>query len=73
MLERWGGNWLIVVVDGAEYLFAYLSDDGRGVHNAIWCGSAFLALPQHSNLAMSLRASVSLERMPERRCVHRMK
>lgn len=62
MLERWGGNWLIVVVDGAEYLFAYMSDDGRSVHNAIWCGSSFLALPQHCNLAMSLRASV-LERL----------
>ncbi len=62
MLDRWGGNWLIVVVDGAEYLFAYLSDDGRTVHNAIWCASAFLALPQHSNLTMSLRASL-LERM----------
>lgn len=58
MLDRWGGNWLIVVVDGAEYLFAYMSDDGRTVHNAIWCASAFLALPQHSNLAMSLRASL---------------
>lgn len=62
MLKRWSGNWLIVVVDGAEYLFAYLSDDGRTVSNAIWCGSAFLALPQHSNLAMSFRACI-LEQM----------
>lgn len=58
MLERWQGQWLIVVVDGAEYLFAFLSDDGKSVHNAIWCGSAFLALPQHSNLAHSFRASL---------------
>lgn len=58
MLERWHGQWLIVVVDGAEYLFAFLSDDGKTVHNAIWCGSAFLALPQHSNLAHSFRASL---------------
>lgn len=58
MLERWRGDWLIVVVDGAEYLFAFIGEDGRTVHNAIWCGSAFMALPQHSNLALSFRASI---------------
>jgi sugar-specific transcriptional regulator TrmB len=58
MLERWWGNWLIVVVDGAEYLFAFLSDDGQVAYNGIWCGSAFLALPQHSNLALAFRASI---------------
>lgn len=58
MLDRWQGHWLIVVVDGAEYLFAFLSDDGKSVRNAIWCGNAFLALPQHCNLAHSFRASI---------------
>lgn len=58
MLQRWRGNWLIVVIDGAEYLFAFLSDDGASVRNAIYCGSAFLALPQHSNLALAFRASI---------------
>jgi sugar-specific transcriptional regulator TrmB len=60
-LGRWQGQWLIVVVDGAEYLFAYMSEGGTTVHNAIWCGSAFLALPQHSNLALSFRASIMEE------------
>lgn len=58
MLGRWRGDWLVVVVDGAEYLFAFIAEDGRTVHNAIWCGSAFMALPQHSNLALSFRASI---------------
>jgi HTH-type transcriptional regulator, sugar sensing transcriptional regulator len=58
MLGRWRGDWLVVVVDGAEYLFAFIGEDGRTVHNAIWCGSAFMALPQHSNLALSFRASI---------------
>ena len=58
MLERWSGSWLVMVVDGSEYLFAYIGEDGRSVHNAIWCGSAFLALPQHSNLALALRGSL---------------
>ena len=61
MITRWQGNWLIIVVDGAEYLFAFLSDDDQVVHNAIWCGSAFMALPQHSNLAHSFRASMMEE------------
>jgi Predicted transcriptional regulators len=58
MLGRWEGQWLILVVDGAEYLFAYLTADGLSVQKAIWCGSVFLSLPQHSNLALAFRASV---------------
>ena len=58
MLGRWPGDWLIVVIDGAEYLFAFIGEDGGTVHNAIWCESAFMALPQHSNLALSFRASI---------------
>ena len=66
MLERWSGNWLIVVVDGSEYLSAYIGEDGNTIQNAIWCKSAFLSLPQHSNLAMSMRACI-LEQMLEDR------
>lgn len=58
MLNRWHGQWLILVVDAAEYLFAYLTADGERVQKAIWCGSAFLSIPQHSNLALAFRASV---------------
>ena len=31
MLGRWAGQWLILVVDGAEYVFAYLNADGVSV------------------------------------------
>jgi sugar-specific transcriptional regulator TrmB len=58
MLGRWQGQWLILVVDGAEYVFAYLNADGVSVQKAIWCGSVFLSIPQHSNLALAFRASV---------------
>ena len=57
-LRRWPGQWMIVVVDGAEYMFAYLNEEATVVHQAIWCGSAFLALPQHSNLAIAFRAAI---------------
>jgi sugar-specific transcriptional regulator TrmB len=57
-LRRWPGQWMIVVVDGAEYLFAYMNEEATVAQQAIWCGSAFLALPQHSNLAIAFRAAI---------------
>jgi sugar-specific transcriptional regulator TrmB len=58
MLRRWQGQWLILVVDAAEYLFAYLTADGLSVQKAIWCGSVFLSGPQHFNLALAFQFSV---------------
>ena len=58
MLRRWQGQWLILVVDAAEYLFAYLTADGLSVQKAIWCGSVFLSGPQHFNLALAFQYSV---------------
>jgi sugar-specific transcriptional regulator TrmB len=55
MTERWKGHWLIVVVDGAEYLQAFLGSDLKTVQVANWCGSAFLAIPQHNFLANTFR------------------
>lgn len=54
-LERWPGQWTCVVVDGSEYLFAYLNGPGTEVHQAIWSASPFLAWLQHSYLSQSLR------------------
>jgi HTH-type transcriptional regulator, sugar sensing transcriptional regulator len=56
-LERWQGQWLCLVVDGAEYLFAYLDTNGTHVHQAIWSQSAFLAWIQYGNMANALLAS----------------
>lgn len=59
---RWQGQWLCLVIDGAEYLFAYLSADGKYVHQAIWSASSFLAWLQHGNLVDAMLAS-ELERL----------
>lgn len=59
---RWQGQWLCLVIDGAEYLFAYLSANGKYVHQAIWSGSSFLAWLQHGNLVDALFAC-ELERL----------
>lgn len=60
--ERWRGQWLCLVIDGAEYLFAYLDEDGSKVRQAIWSRSAFLAWIQYGNMASALLAS-ELERL----------
>ena len=48
VLQRWQGQWVCLMVDGAEYLFAYLDANGKAVHQAIWSESAFLSWVHHS-------------------------
>ncbi|MCG8605419.1 hypothetical protein MJD09_10525 [bacterium] len=43
VLRRWSGQWLNVVVDGAEYLLAFLTPDAEQVYQAVWSGSAYLS------------------------------
>lgn len=58
MMDRWSGQWLIVVADASEFLCAFMGNGGETVHNSIWSTSAFLSVPQHSSLALAFRASV---------------
>ncbi len=37
------GQWVILIVDGAEFLLTFLEPDGVGVHQAIWSGSTCLS------------------------------
>lgn len=43
LMDAFSGQWIILVVDGAEYLLAFLSRDGRQLQQAVWTGSPFLA------------------------------
>ena len=43
VLGRWPGEWVNLVVDGAEHLLAFLAPDGDGVNQAVWSGSAYLS------------------------------
>jgi sugar-specific transcriptional regulator TrmB len=47
-LRRWPGQWLNVVTDGREHLLAFLTSDARGLHQAVWSGSAYLSWVYHS-------------------------
>ncbi|MBX7220209.1 MAG: TrmB family transcriptional regulator [Blastocatellia bacterium] len=51
---RWPGQWVNLVVDGRECLLAFLTEDGRGVHQAIWSGSPYLSWVYHSAVASEL-------------------
>jgi sugar-specific transcriptional regulator TrmB len=57
-LSRWPGQWLCLVVDGAEHLFAYMNRAGTTVHQAIWSASAFLGSLHHSNIVGSMRGQL---------------
>jgi sugar-specific transcriptional regulator TrmB len=48
VLKRWPGQWLNLVTDGRESLLAFLTRDGKGVHQALWSGSAYLSWVYHS-------------------------
>jgi sugar-specific transcriptional regulator TrmB len=62
---RWPGDWLNLVVDGREFLIAFLTHDGTSVHQAIWSGSPYLAWAYHSALSSELILNV-LEDLIER-------
>ena len=47
-MARWPGQWVNLVVDGAQYLLAFLTADGRQVYQAVWSGSAYLSWVYHS-------------------------
>jgi hypothetical protein len=51
--EPWSGEWLTLVVDGAEYLLAVFSAD-QALHQGVWSSSRFLAWVYHSGLASEI-------------------
>jgi sugar-specific transcriptional regulator TrmB len=55
--ERWPGEWLNMVADGAGYVHAFLTLDGEHVHQAVWSESAYLAWVYHSALWSELALS----------------
>ncbi len=60
IIASWPGQWINVVVDGREHLFAFLTADGGEVHQAIWSGSAYLSWVVHSALAAEITLAAIL-------------
>ncbi len=62
---RWPGQWLNMVVDGAQILLSFLSEDATSVHQAVWSGSPFLSWVYHVSLSWEItgtRVEEALER-----------
>jgi sugar-specific transcriptional regulator TrmB len=54
VLARWQGEWLNLVVDGAEHLLALFDTSLTEVHQAIWSGSPYLSWMYHGALSAEL-------------------
>jgi len=58
ILKRWPGQWLNLVVDGQEFLLAFLNSDGQQVHQAVWSSSLYLSWVYYSALSAELSLGV---------------
>ena len=52
--RRWPGEWLNLVIDGAEYVHAYIDRDNREIVQAAWTNNVQLALVYHSAVLAEL-------------------
>jgi sugar-specific transcriptional regulator TrmB len=60
VLERFRGDQLVLVVDGKEFLVAFLPHDPHETIEAVWVNSAFVAIILHNGIA----ADVVLHGLP---------
>ncbi len=42
-MDTWNSQWMALFVDGRQFLLAHLSQDEKGVYEAIWSANLFLA------------------------------
>ncbi len=54
VLRKWPGQWTNGVVDGREYLVAYLSADGSTVNQAMWSSSPVLSMIYYQGFVREL-------------------
>ncbi|MFH2035767.1 MAG: helix-turn-helix domain-containing protein [Candidatus Zixiibacteriota bacterium] len=57
LIERWPGLWANGVVDGEEYLLAFLTKDGADVIQAVWSNNYFLSWIYYGAIVEELKAS----------------
>lgn len=56
-LQRWPGQWANGVVDGREYVLAFLADECRAVRQAYWSASPYVAMIYHQGLISEMTVS----------------
>jgi sugar-specific transcriptional regulator TrmB len=60
VMAQYPGQWLILIMDGAELLIASLDANGRDVHQAIWSSSVTLSWMFHCSFAAEILMSILL-------------
>ena len=54
IIKRWPGQWINLVADCNEYMLAFLTSDGKDLHQAIWSASPYFACVYHSALGAEM-------------------
>jgi HTH-type transcriptional regulator, sugar sensing transcriptional regulator len=54
LVDRYPGEWIILVIDGAELVIASLARDRRSLHQAIWTESPTLSWIVHTSFAAEM-------------------
>ncbi len=53
-METWNSQWMALFIDGRQFLLAHLSQDEKGVYEAIWSANLFLARAFYSYINSDL-------------------
>jgi sugar-specific transcriptional regulator TrmB len=72
IMERYPGQWVIMIVDGGEQLLAFLTPDGKGVHQAVWSSSAFLSWILHSAVSCETVLTALVKRLDEGKSIEEL-
>ncbi len=53
-MDTWNSQWMALFVDGRQFLLAHISQDQKGVYEAIWSANLFLARAFYSYINSDL-------------------
>lgn len=53
-MDTWNSQWMALFIDGRQFLLAHLSQDEKGVYEAIWSANLFLARAFYSYINSDL-------------------
>lgn len=53
-MESWNSQWMALFIDGRQFLLAHISQDEKGVYEAIWSANLFLARAFYSYINSDL-------------------
>ncbi len=64
-LRQWPGINLALVCDAQQHIYALMTEDCAGVHQAVWSESLYLSCMAHNHLATQFELAVRYRQTPE--------